>query len=208
MDAFSMLAAPVVAAASNGSGHNPAQLIGFFAQEMQQFFAHIQSAVAHYSSTGEMPASLFGAQEGGKAGGKRKLKDKKAKQTRKPSAFNMFMKERMEQLKAAGIKGPETNAEGNKVKNPLFSMAASDWGKLTAAEKEAYKAKCAAKEAAAAGGGGGGAPASSEDAEESEDEAGSGSGSDEESESSESESEEEKLAPVPVPSPKRKKHKH
>lgn len=41
------------------SGQDFTKLLGFFAQEMQLFFGHIQSSVKHFQETGELPHSLF-----------------------------------------------------------------------------------------------------------------------------------------------------
>ena len=55
----SLLAAPLAGMPAAPGGPDPSKLVGFFAQEMQLFFAHIQSAVVTYSETGNLPHSLF-----------------------------------------------------------------------------------------------------------------------------------------------------
>ena len=52
-----------------------------------------------------------------------------------PSAFNMFVKERMAELKAAGV-----HAEGDE-RNPLFTLAAQQWKQLPEGERQERVAK-------------------------------------------------------------------
>ncbi|KAI7837028.1 hypothetical protein COHA_009105 [Chlorella ohadii] len=208
--AFAMLAAPMMAAAENG--RDPTTLISFFAEEMQQFFAHIQSAVRSYNASGELPQSLFKAKEGkGKRGAG---KEKKERGKRKPSAFNLFVRDKLEEFKAKafnlfvrdkleefkakGVKAPEPREGEKQARNPLFSMAVAEWSKLSKEQKEAITKKYAAQleEGAAHEDGG--------SAEEEEEEQG---GSTEEEEEEEEESEEEEPAPK-VEEHKKKKHKH
>ncbi|KAL4437430.1 hypothetical protein ABPG75_004569 [Micractinium tetrahymenae] len=223
MDAFSMLAAPAVAAAAAGGGKDPSQLIAFFAQEMQLFFQHIQGSVTKYTETGELPPSLFtkkALKSAAKAGGRgRGKKEGGEKRKRKPSAFNLFVQERMAQMKAAGVQPPKELTEGEtKLRNPLFTMAAKEWGQMSDDEKKAYSDKVAPRLAAM---GEGTAPAKaeaapaaeeeeeeeSEEEEEEEEEEEKESEESEESSSSEEEAPPKKAPPPPVESHKKKKHK-
>lgn len=117
------------------------KLVGFFAQEMGLFFQHIHAATAKYNETGELPSSLFSAKQvksldkHARAGEKRKDKIK-----RKPTAFNYYVKEKLDEFKQKGIKVDEENSN-----NTLFKMAVTEWTKLSDDEKKAYSAKYAAE---------------------------------------------------------------
>lgn len=122
MDAFSILAAPMAAAAQAEGGHDPQKLISFFAQEMQLFFGHIQGAVVAYTATGQLPHSIFSAKsvKAVQAKGQRSAKGEKKKGRRKPTAFNLYVKEKMLEMKAAGVQPPAAVEGEKKQPNPLF----------------------------------------------------------------------------------------
>ena len=117
---------------SAGTRDDGASLMVFCAQEFEAFFSYIGGAVKHYQITGQLPESLFKGhpQFQGGAG------DKKAKARRKPTAFNMFVKDKMEEFKAAGIK-----LDDDKNGNLLFTLAVSEWKKLDDAAKQEYTRK-------------------------------------------------------------------
>lgn len=194
MDAFAALKTQVQAASANGA--DPSKLIGFFAQEMQLFFQHVQNAVATYSSTGELPHSLFSNKQVGKAIG-----EKKVKKPRKPSAFNLFMKTKLAEYKRLDV-GNTPGAEPRDVSQARFKMAAAEWKALPDAEKAKLQAAAAAAAPELAGTAAaivGAGQASSDDDEEDED-------SSESSDSSEDEEVEIHQPPPPSSSKKRSKH--
>lgn len=213
-----MLAAPAVAAAAQG-GKDPTQLIAFFAQEMQLFFKHIQDSVTKYTETGEMPPSLFtkrALKAAAKAGGRgRGKKEGGEKRKRKPSVFNLFVQERMAQMKAEGVQPPKELTEGEtKLRNPLFTMAAKEWGQMSDDEKKAYADKVAPRLAAMdeeggapAAVGAAGPAAAEDDSSEDEDEDDEEDEEEEEDSSSEEEEPPKKAPPPPVETHKKKKHK-
>jgi hypothetical protein len=118
---------------------------GFIAQEMSLFFQHIHTATANFNESGELPKSLFHNKQikvldkYAKA-----LKKKGDKIKRKPTAYNHFVKEKLEQFKATNKKVPE----GEDANKALFSMAVGEWKKLSAEEKKEYTDKYAASHGA------------------------------------------------------------
>ncbi|GAB4814541.1 hypothetical protein N2152v2_001587 [Parachlorella kessleri] len=137
-------------AADAGEPRDVGKLLSFFAQEMQLFFGHIHQAVVHYGKTGELPQTVFKAKaikdaEKAASGEEKKKRKARDKPKRKPSAFNVFVKEKMEELKAAGVKPPPSDTN---VKNALFGMAVAEWGKLSVDQKKDYSDKYVASQAA------------------------------------------------------------
>ena len=110
-----------------------ADLMAFCAQEFQTFFSHLGGAMKQYKITGQLPDTLFrgAAPSQAAASGERKPKIK-----RKPTAFNMFVKDKMEEFKAAGVK-----LEDDKNGNLMFTLAVSEWKKLDEDQKQGYTRK-------------------------------------------------------------------
>ena len=106
-----------------------AVLMAFCAEEFQTFFSHLAEAMKHYRATGQLE-TVFKASAVAQAA---THGDKKAKAKRKPTAFNMFVKDKMEHFKAAGVK-----LEDDKNGNMLFSLAVAEWGKLDDDQKQEY----------------------------------------------------------------------
>jgi hypothetical protein len=163
---------------------NATQLLGFFAQELQLFFQHMHEAVEKMSEEGgELPPSLFKARAIKSLGKRGKKGEGGAK--RKPSVFNLFVKEKLEKLKA-------TTAGAAAAHTTNFKDAVSAWSALTDEQKAQYAAKYAPIIAAAAEGGAGpsgAAPAAAPAHEDSE----------------ETSSEEEEAPPPPPPTSEKKK---
>ena len=106
-----------------------AKLMAFCAHEFEAFFSHIGGAIKQYQTTGQLPESLFkGVALQDFAAG-----DKKTKAKRKPTAFNMFVKDKMEEFKVAGVK-----LDDDKNGNLLFTLAVSEWKKLDEEAKQEY----------------------------------------------------------------------
>lgn len=76
-------------------------LVGFFAHELEAFGHHLGSAVHQFSGTGTLPDSAFADAPPAKRG--RAAKGERAK--RKPSAFNQFIKEKLEEMQRNGDAG-------------------------------------------------------------------------------------------------------
>ena len=114
-----------------------AELMSFCASEFQQFFSHLGNSIHTYRSTGKVPGSAFkSAGSGHAASGSAAAKSDKPKAKRRPTAFNMFVKEKMEELKTAGV-----TLDGDKNNNGMFTLAVSSWKALSDAEKAAYTSK-------------------------------------------------------------------
>lgn len=124
------------------SGENDQiKFTGFIAQEMSLFFQHIHNATTNYNETGEIPKSLFHNKQIKTLDKYAKASRKKGdKPKRKPTAFNNFVKEKLEEFKASNKKGAD-GEDGNKA---LFSMAVAEWTKLSEEEKKEYSQKFAA----------------------------------------------------------------
>lgn len=126
------------------AGDGAVQLAHYIAVEQTKFHQRLTAAIEQYQSTGELPPSVFteglsmphGGPDSPKRGpGRPKKKDNGDKRKRNPSAFNMFVKERMAELKAAGV-----HAEGDE-RNPLFTLAAQQWKQLPEGERQERVAK-------------------------------------------------------------------
>ena len=106
-----------------------ANLMAFCAREFEAFFSHIGGAIKQYQTTGQLPESLYkGSQPSHSTTGQQKPKAK-----RKPTAFNMFVKDKMEEFKATGVK-----LDDDKNGNLLFALAVSEWKKLDEEAKQEY----------------------------------------------------------------------
>lgn len=109
------------------------ELMSFCATEFQGFFLHIGTAIKQFHEHGSLPPAAFQSSTASGLAGKA---DKKPKIKRKAVAYNIFVKEKMEQLKASGLK-----LDGDKNNNELFKLAVSEWKKLTDAERKQYTEK-------------------------------------------------------------------
>lgn len=109
-----------------------ADLMSFCASEFHQFFGHLGNSIYTFKTTGKVPPSVF------KASGHvaTAAKADKPKTKRRPTAFNMFVKQKMEELKHAGV-----TLDGDKNNNGMFTLAVSQWKKMSEEEKAAYTAK-------------------------------------------------------------------
>ena len=102
-----------------------ADLMAFCALEFQGFFSHVGNAIKQWKTTGHLPETAF--QDVGHAAGK----DAKPKIKRKPTAFNMFVKSKIEELKASGLK-----LSDDKNNNELFKLAVAEWTQLSDAQRK------------------------------------------------------------------------
>ncbi len=110
-----------------------ADLMAFCAQEFQTFFSHMGEAIKLFKATGHLPDTVFRGAVPSQAAANG---DKKAKVKRKPTAFNMFVKDKMEEFKAAGVR-----LEDDKNGNLMFTLAVAEWKKLDEDQKQAYTKK-------------------------------------------------------------------
>lgn len=111
-----------------------ADLMSFCASEFQQFFSHLGNSIYTYKNTGKVPSSAF--KTSGHAHNAVTAKSDKPKAKRKPTAFNMFVKEKMEELKSAGV-----TLDGDKNNNGMFTLAVSSWKNLSEQAKADYTSK-------------------------------------------------------------------
>ena len=114
------------------SDNQAADLMSFCASEFQQFFSHLGNSIYTYKNTGKVPSSAFKG-SGHNAG---TAKSDKPKTKRKPTAFNMFVKEKMEELKSSGV-----TLDGDKNNNGMFTLAVSSWKNLSDQAKADYTNK-------------------------------------------------------------------
>ena len=116
------------------SDNQAADLMSFCASEFQQFFSHLGNSIYTYKNTGKVPSSAFKAS--GHAHNAVTAKAEKPKTKRKPTAFNMYVKQKMEELKSAGV-----TLDGDKNNNGMFSLAVSSWKNLSDQAKADYTNK-------------------------------------------------------------------
>lgn len=95
-------------------GRVAAQLIQFIATEVQGCAKNISMAMAEYVATGNLPPSMF--EETVPASKRRKRKDKGQK--RKPSAFNMFVSDKMAEIRDGASNEDEVVAKGTRGASP------------------------------------------------------------------------------------------
>ena len=118
----------------------PFSLAQFVAQETQLFYQRLHEAVQKHEESGEVPPSLFGQKAIRalkKAGGRRKGAAGDAPK-RKPSVFNLYIKEKLEEMNAQ----PALSTVPYKEK---FRQVVAQWSKLNDGEKNKYKDKYAAQ---------------------------------------------------------------
>lgn len=114
-------------------------LDAFISQETFLFFEHLKAAIEKYRSEGQLPHSVFKAvavKDLLKAGGKKRAAGGK----RKPTAFNLYVKEKLEEMKKAD------GGEGDH--SERFKTVASQWKSVSDEVKKYYteKSQAAAKE--------------------------------------------------------------
>ncbi len=109
-----------------------ADLMSFCANEFHQFFGHLGNSIHTFKTTGKVPPSVFKAAGHVAAA----AKADKPKTKRRPTAFNMFVKQKMEELKQSGV-----TLDGDKNNNGMFTLAVSEWKKMSEEGKAAYTAK-------------------------------------------------------------------
>ena len=109
-----------------------ADLMSFCASEFHQFFGHLGNSIHTFKTTGKVPPSVFRAVNHVAAA----IKLEKPKTKRRPTAFNMFVKQKMEELKQAGV-----TLDGDKNNNGVFTLAVAEWKKMSEESKAAYTAK-------------------------------------------------------------------
>jgi HMG-box domain len=124
------------------AGEQAFSVAQFVAQETALFYEHIKTSTAKFEEDGTVPKSLFGQKviralqkAGGKRGGGANG------QKRKPTAFNLFIKEKL----------AEMNAKDSHKDVPYkekFSMVVAKWGALSDDKKQQYATKYAAQLAA------------------------------------------------------------
>jgi len=114
----------------------------FVAQETALFYDHLKTATTKFEEDETVPKSLFGQKKiralqkaGGKRGGGANG------QKRKPTAFNLFIKEKLEEINAKDSYKDVPYKE-------KFSMVVAKWGALSDDKKQQYTTKYAAQLAA------------------------------------------------------------
>lgn len=111
-------------------------LAQYVAQETQLFYKHLKEAVEKFEENGELPHSLFGQKairELKKQGGRRKPGAADAPK-RKPSVFNLYIKEKLEELNA------QASSSGVPYKEK-FKQVVAEWSKLSDDQKKEYAVK-------------------------------------------------------------------
>jgi len=109
-----------------------ADLMSFCASEFHQFFGHLGNSIHTFKTTGKVPPSVFKASSNATAA----AKADKPKTKRRPTAFNMFVKQKMEELKQAGV-----ILDGDKNNNGMFTLAVREWKKLSDEGRAEFTAK-------------------------------------------------------------------
>lgn len=105
-------------------------ILQFIAQETRLFNIHLKEACAMYEQEKKLPASLFGVKAiraVQKASGKKATAGEK----RKPTAFNIFIKKRIQEIKES--------EDCTDVKyTAIFKRVVEEWGELTTEQKKAF----------------------------------------------------------------------
>ena len=116
------------------------ELQKFLAQESALFYSHVRSVAEKYNETGELPSSLFGKKAvQSLLKTKRKRVVTKDGEKRKPSAFNLFVKEKLTEVN----KDPKIADMAYKDR---FKLAVAEWTALTDDQKKKFAAQCALEE--------------------------------------------------------------
>jgi hypothetical protein len=104
------------------------EILQFLAQETRLFRDHLESACVMYQESNKLPDSLFGVKKI-RALQKKSGKKATAGMGRRPTTFNMFIKKRIEEIKAA-----EPNKDHKYTE--IFKEVVSEWSALTTEEKK------------------------------------------------------------------------
>lgn len=105
-------------------------LLQFVAQETRLFNLHLKKACEQYEKTSKLPSSLFGIKAiraVQKASGKKATAGEK----RKPTSFNLYIKKRIQEIKAAE---PDSSAKYTEI----FKRVVDEWGSLTTEQKKSF----------------------------------------------------------------------
>eukprot|EP00884_Botryococcus_braunii_P012695 jgi/Botrbrau1/21426/Bobra.0216s0041.2 len=124
-----------------------APFLRFAGSEIKELCNHLASAAEQFASTGGLPESKFGGEnlilpangEAGKDVGTnaKQAKPRPEKRTRKPSAFNYYIKKTVEDLKKQGIKPKEGEGEGGQ-KESYLTLAVDKWNTLSEIQRKEY----------------------------------------------------------------------
>ena len=106
-------------------------ILRYLAQETRLFQEHMQAACKQYEETKRVPDSLFGVKKV-RALQKRSGRKATAGVPRKLTAFNIFIKRRIEEIKGADPFGEQSGTE-------MFKRVVEEWRGMSAEEKEAFK---------------------------------------------------------------------
>jgi len=120
------------------------EILQYLAQETRLFHEHVQAACKQYEETKKVPDSLFGVK---KIRALQKLSGRKATAgvPRKLTAFNIFIKQRIEEMKAID---PGHERSGTEV----FKRVVEEWRRMSAEAKKAFKDELPTVEDAGDGG--------------------------------------------------------
>ena len=105
-------------------------ILQFIAQETRLFNIHLRDACAMYEREKKLPSSLFGVKAiraVQKASGKKATAGEK----RKPTAFNIFIKKRIQEIK-------ESEDCSDVKYTAIFKRVVEEWGELTDEQKKAF----------------------------------------------------------------------
>ena len=95
-----------MAARERNDSDRTVKALAYISRELQGCFGHLATVLDAILNGEELPSSLFAAHEGkGKGKPRKQRSDKGEKRTRKPTAFNIFVKRKLEAMKAAGTEG-------------------------------------------------------------------------------------------------------
>ena len=87
-------------------------------------------AIKLFKATGDLPDTVSRGAVPSQAAAN---SHKKAKVKCKPTAFDMFVKDKMEEFKAAGVR-----LDADRNGNLMFTLAVAEWKKLDEDQKQAY----------------------------------------------------------------------
>ncbi len=107
------------------------EILQYLAQETRLFHEHLQAACKQYEETKKVPDSLFGVKKI-RALQKRSGRKATAGVPRKLTAFNIFIKRRIEEIKTSGPVGDKPGTE-------VFKRVVEEWRGMSAEEKAALK---------------------------------------------------------------------
>lgn len=119
------------------------ELLQFLAQETRLFNLHLKSACEQYERDSKLPPSLFGIKairSVQKASGKKATAGEK----RKPTSFNLYIKKRIREIKAA-------EPDNDEKYTTIFKRVVVEWGNMTTAQKKAFAEQIASEEAGTSG---------------------------------------------------------